>query len=43
MLTEKTCNGDFFDASSLEGVCLKQVKQLGGGIKTFLNFLIEQQ
>jgi len=43
MLTEKTCNGDFFDVSDLEGVRPKQVKQLGGGIQTFLNFLIEQQ
>ena len=43
MLTEKTCKGDFFDVSNLEGVRPQQVKQLGGGIKTFLNFLVEQQ
>lgn len=43
MLTEKTSKGDFFDVSNLEGVRPQQVKQLGGGIKTFLNFLIEQK
>lgn len=43
MLTEKTCKGDFFDVSNLEGARPQQVKQLGGGIKTFLNFLVEQQ
>ena len=43
MLTEKTCKGDFFDVSNLEGIRPPQVKQLGGGIKTFLNFLVEQQ
>ena len=42
MLTEKTCNGDFFDVSNLEGVRPQQVKQLGGGIQTFLKFLKEQ-
>lgn len=39
MLTEKTQRGDFFDVSNLEGVRPRQVKQLGGGIKTFLDFL----
>lgn len=43
MLTEKTCKGDFFDVSNLEGARPQHVKQLGGGIKTFLNFLVEQQ
>ena len=42
MLTEKTCNGDFFDVSDLEGVRPQQVEQLGGGIQTFLTFLKEQ-
>ena len=42
MLTEKTCKGDFFDVSNLEGVRPLQVKQLGGGIKTFLGFLRKQ-
>jgi hydroxymethylpyrimidine pyrophosphatase-like HAD family hydrolase len=43
MLTEKTSKGDFFDVSNLEGARPQQVKQLGGGIMTFLNFLVEQQ
>ena len=42
MLTEKTWKGDFFDVSNLEGVRPQQVKQLGGGIQTFLDFLREQ-
>ena len=42
MLTEKTCKGDFFDVSNLEGVRPQQVEQLGGGIQTFLTFLKEQ-
>ena len=42
MLTEKTCKGDFFDVSNLEGVRPQQVKQLGGGIQTFLDFLRKQ-
>ena len=42
MLTEKTCKGDFFDVSNLEGVRPQQVEQLGGGIQTFLSFLKEQ-
>lgn len=41
MLTEKTCKGDFFDVSNLEGVRPPRVKQLGGGINTFLQFLDE--
>ncbi len=39
MITEKTKDGDFFDVSNLEGVRPQQVKQLGGGIQTFLGFL----
>ena len=39
MLTVKTCKGDFFDVSDLKGVRPQQVKQLGGGIHTFLRFL----
>ena len=42
MLTEKTCKGDFFDVSNLEGVRPQQVNQLGGGILTFLDFLRNQ-
>ena len=42
MLTEKTCKGDFFDVSNLEGVRPQQVEQLGGGIQTFLDFLRKQ-
>lgn len=42
MLTEMTCKGDFFDVSNLEGVRPQQVKQLGGGIQTFLDFLRKQ-
>ena len=42
MLTDKTCKGDFFDVSNLEGVRPQQVKQLGGGIQTFLRFLADQ-
>ena len=42
MLTEKTQTGDFFDVSNLEGVRPQQVKQLGGGIQTFLDFLRDQ-
>ena len=42
MLTEKTQSGDFFDVSNLEGVRPQQVKQEGGGIKTFLDFLSAQ-
>lgn len=42
MLTQTTQNGDFYDVSDLEGVRPGQVKRLGGGIQTFLNFLREQ-
>ena len=40
MLTDKTQNGDFFDVSNLVGARPQQVTQLGGGINTFLEFLI---
>ncbi len=43
MITEKTKGGDFFDVSNLNGVRPQQVKQLGGGIQTFLNFLNDQK
>ena len=42
MLTEKTKSGDFYDVSDLEGVRPEQVKHLGGGIQTFLEFLQAQ-
>ena len=42
MLTPTTQNSDFYDVSDLEGVRPGQVKQLGGGIQTFLDFLREQ-
>lgn len=42
MITPATKNCDFFDVSDLAGVRPAQVSQLGGGIKTFLDFLIAQ-
>ena len=42
MKTEKTKNGDFYDVSSLEGSRPENVEVLGGGVSTFVNFLIEQ-
>lgn len=39
MLTERTKDGDFFDVSGLEGVRPRKIKQLSGGIQTFLSFL----
>ena len=42
MLTEKTKSGDFYDVSDLEGVRPEQVKHLGGGTQTFLEFLQAQ-
>lgn len=42
MLTQTTQNGDFYDVSDLKGVRPEQVKKLGGGTQTFLNFLREQ-
>lgn len=41
MITENTKDGDFFDVSNLEGIRPSQVKTLGGGIQTFLQFLID--
>lgn len=41
MITENTKDGDFFDVSNLEGIRPSQVKTLGGGIRTFLQFLID--
>lgn len=42
MRTEKTKAGDFFDVSVVPGVRPEGVKELGGGIKTFLDFLKAQ-
>lgn len=42
MRTEKTKSGDFFDVSVVPGERPKGVKELGGGIKTFLDFLKAQ-
>lgn len=42
MITSNTEKCDFFDVSDLEGVRPAQVKQLGGGIQTFLEFLKQQ-
>lgn len=42
MYTEKTALGDFFDVSDVPGERPKGVKQLGGGVETFLKFLRTQ-
>ena len=42
MRTEKTKAGDFFDVSEVPGKSPDGVKQLGGGVNQFLNFLKEQ-
>ena len=42
METEKSKEGDFFDVSDIEGKRPESVKVLGGGVKTFLDFLREQ-
>ena len=42
METEKSKEGDFFDVSDIEGKRPENVKVLGGGVKTFLDFLKEQ-
>lgn len=42
MVTDKTYSGDFFDVSELKGVRPAQVRQVGGGIKSFLKFLNDQ-
>lgn len=41
MITENTKDGDFFDVSNLEGIRPSQVKTLGGGVQTFLQFLTD--
>lgn len=42
MRTEKTRTGDFFDVSEVPGTRPDGVKQLGGGVNRFLDFLREQ-
>ena len=42
MITEKTKTSDFFDVSDLKGIRPPEVRQLGGGVRTFLDFLREQ-
>lgn len=39
MYTDKTKEGDFFDVSDLPGMRPEGIVQLGGGIRTFLEFL----
>lgn len=42
MYTSKTSAGDFYDVSNVSGKRPPKVKQVGGGIEAFLNFLREQ-
>ena len=42
MITELTKAGDFFDVSEVEGERPEGVRILGGGVKTFLDFLKNQ-
>lgn len=42
MMTEKTLSGDFFDVSDTQGYRPAKVQHLGGGVKTFLEFLRKQ-
>lgn len=42
MITSLTKTCDFFDVSELDGVRPRGVKQLGGGVETFLEFLRKQ-
>lgn len=42
MYTPKTAAGDFYDVSNVSGERPLAVKQVGGGVETFLNFLREQ-
>lgn len=42
MYTEATKEGDFFDVSNVTGERPEKVKVLGGGVDTFLKFLMEQ-
>ena len=43
MFTEATADGDFFDVSDVAGERPEGVKVLGGGIRTFLDFLLTQR
>lgn len=42
MFTRATADGDFFDVSDVAGERPEGVKVLGGGVKTFLDFLLTQ-
>ena len=42
MITEKTRHGEFFDVSDTEGLRPNEVKQVGGGVGSFIRFLTEQ-
>lgn len=42
MYIDETKSGDFFDVSPVKGARPEGIKVLGGGIKTFLDFLREQ-
>lgn len=42
MITEKTLPGQFFDVSEATGERPPQVQVLGGGVKRFYDFLVEQ-
>lgn len=43
MRTEKTCAGDFFDVSGVNGQRPEGVEHVGGGVDRFLRFLQEQE
>lgn len=43
MKTEKTAKGDFFDVSEVNGERPEGVRQIGGGVAQFLNFLKDQK
>lgn len=43
MITQETIDGDFFSVSNLSLPLPKQVKQIGGGIDSFLQFLENQR
>lgn len=42
MLTEVSAEADFFDVSDMEGLRPSRVQHLGGGVKTFIDFLKAQ-
>ena len=42
MITDITCESDFFDVSDIQGTRPAQVQKLGGGISTFSDFLKAQ-